>query len=99
MHGELQAEFVQPHAGTWPFAVERERHLRGVRQVKRQMIRALRADARSGREHALRRLAKRDGNDPLTLRKSLSGTEVERYACPTPIVDGALQGNEGVGFR
>ena len=44
VHGELQAQLVQPHARAGPLAVERQRHLRGVRQVEGQVVGALRAD-------------------------------------------------------
>ena len=64
------------------------------------MIRALRANPRACRKHALGRFAKGDRNYPLALRKPLSGAQKERHPGPAPIVDKALQCDEGlnIGF-
>src|SRR2546423_641026 len=50
-------------------------------------------------DHALGGLTKCDRNDALPLGKPLSCSEEEWHAGPTPIVDGAFQGNESLGFR
>ena len=62
------------------------------------MVRALRADARPRREHALGRFAERNGDDPLPLRQPLAGAQEERHAGPAPIVDRAFQRDEGLGI-
>jgi len=63
------------------------------------MVRALCADAGAGRKHALRWLAERDRDDALSFGKALAGAQVERDAGPTPVVDEALQRDEGLGVR
>src|ERR1700722_15983101 len=64
------------------------------------MIRPLRTDAGANGKHALGRLAESDRDDPLPLGQVLAGTQEEWHAGPTPIVDMAFQGDEGlcVGF-
>ncbi len=101
VHGELQAQLVQPHAGSRPLAVEGQRHLGGVGQVEGQVVGALGADARADREHALGRLAEGDRDDALALGQPLAGAQEERHPRPAPVVDHALEGDEGlgVGFR
>src|SRR5271165_1262358 len=99
VHGELHAQFVQPHTRTGALAVERQRHFRSIGQIERQVIRPLCADSGTGGEHALGRLAKRDRNDSLSLGKPLAGAQVERYAGPAPVVDGASEGDEGFRVR
>ena len=53
------------------------------------------------REHALRRFAEGDRDDPLALSHALAGAQEERHARPAPIVDEAFERDEGlgVGFR
>src|SRR6266851_4959649 len=99
VHGELHAQFIQPHARAGALAIERQRHFRSVRQIECQVIRSLRADAGAGREHALWRLSKRDRNDSLPLGKPLARAQVERYAGPAPVVDEASERNEGFRIR
>ena len=96
---ELQAQLVEPHAGPGPLAVERQRQLRRVGEVERQVVGAVRADARAGREHALRRLAEGDRDDARPLGHLLAGAQVERHARPAPVVDVAAQGDERLGLR
>ena len=38
VHGELQPQLVQPHAGARPLAVERQRHLGRVGEVEREVV-------------------------------------------------------------
>ena len=64
------------------------------------MVGTLGADARAGREHALGRFPKRDGDDPLPLGEPFARAQKEGDARPTPIVDRTLECDEcfGVGF-
>src|SRR5436305_11038688 len=62
------------------------------------MVRAVRADTRPRREHALGRFAEGNGDDPLALRQPLAGAQEERDAGPAPIVDRAFQRDEGLGI-
>ena len=89
------------HARPGPLAVERQRELRRVGEVEREVVGAVRADAGARREHALRRLAERDRDDARALGHALAGAQVERHAGPPPVVDLAPQRDErlGVGVR
>ena len=95
---ELQALLVEPHARTGTLAVERQRQPRRVGEVEREVVGTVRADARVRREHALRRLAERDRDDARAFRHALAGTQVERHAGPTPVVDLAAQRDERLGL-
>ena len=97
MHRELQAQLVEPHSGTWPLAIERQRHLRLIGEIERQVVWALRADSGVRRKHALRRLAERDRDDPLALGHALARAQVERHTGPAPVVDRALERDERLG--
>ena len=62
------------------------------------MVGAVVADARARREHRLRGLAEGDRDDPGALGHPLAGAQVERHAGPAPVVDEALQRDEGLGL-
>src|ERR1700722_2827612 len=99
MHRELQTLFVEPHARAGTLAVEGQGHFRSVRQVECQVVRPFGAHSGTGGEHALRWLAKCDGDDPLPFGETFAGAQVEGHAGPAPVVDGALQCDEGLGVR
>ncbi len=99
VHGELHAQFVEPHARTRPLAVEGERHFGCIGEIEGQVIRTLRADPRANREHALGRFAEGDRDDALTLGHALARAQEERHAGPAPIVDHAFERDEGLGIR
>ena len=99
VHCELQALFVEPHSGSGPFAIKRQRHPRLIGEVEGQVIGPLAADPGIAWEHALRRFAEGDRNDPLTLGHALPGAQEEWHAGPAPIVDEAFERDEGLGVR
>ena len=90
---------VRPVPG--PLAVERQRELRLFCEVEGEVVRAVGADARAGREHALGWLTERDRDDAGRLRHALSRAQVEGDAGPAPVVDLAAERDEGlvVGVR
>ena len=59
------------------------------------------ADPGTRGEHALRRLPERDRDDTGSLGQPLAGAQEEWNACPSPVVDLTLQGDERLrlGFR
>ncbi len=97
MGGELHRELVELHARSRALAVERQRHLRLVGQVEGQVVGALGADVGPLGEHRQRRLLERDRDDPGPLGELLAGAQVERHACPAPVVDLDPQRHEGLG--
>ena len=94
---ELQALLVELHARAGPLAVERQRQLRHVGEVEREVVGAGGAHAGAEREHALGRLAERDRDDAGALGHALAGAQVERHAGPAPVVDLAAQRDERLG--
>ncbi|MEZ5184077.1 MAG: hypothetical protein R2702_19760 [Acidimicrobiales bacterium] len=98
MQRELEAQLVELHARARPLPVERQRQLRRVGQVEREVVRALGPDPGAGGEHALGRLPEGDRDDPGALRQALAGAQEERDAGPAPVVDLAAQGDERLGL-
>ena len=99
VHRELQAEFIEPHAGTGTLAIERQRQFCRIGQIEGQMIRSLLSDTGARGKHALRRFAKGNRNDSLPLGEAFAGTQKKRHTGPAPVVDGAFQCNKGLGIR
>ena len=98
VQGELQAQLVELHSRPGSLAVEAQRQLRRVGEVEGEVIGPVLADARAGREHALRRFAERDRDDARALGHPLAGAEEERHTGPSPVVDLDSQGDERVGL-
>ncbi len=92
--GELHRQLVELHTGTGPFAVERQRNLRVVSEIEREMVRALGPHPRSWREHASGSLLECDRDDADALGHLLSRAEINRYASPAPIVYADLERDE-----
>src|SRR5437870_3357214 len=52
-----------------------------------------------GAEHAPRRLAERDGQEPPLLAQALAGAQEERHTGPAPVLDARAHGDERLGLR
>ena len=98
LHRELHAQLVELHPRPGPLAVERQRHPGGVGEVEGQVVRPVLPHPGAGREHAARWLLERDRDDPRPLGQTLAGAQVERHARPAPVVDLALERDEGLGL-
>src|ERR1700722_13885682 len=99
LHRELKTLLVETHPRAGLLAVERQRHPGLVSEIECQVIRALRTQARIHWEHAFWRFAEGDRYNALAGCHPLAGAQEKGHPRPAPIVDEALERDEGFGLR